>query len=95
MSLNTNLKKVFETHFKVDLGLEIIKHSSNGSESPSNNSAEKQQPKLDAEGFQIQVTEDQINDIANFASRDNLELGCDLIKKKVIEKALRKVREDI
>jgi len=95
MSLNTNLKKVFETHFKVDLGLEIIKHSSNGSESPSNNSAEKQQPKLDSEGFQIQVTEDQINDIANFASRDNLELGCDLIKKKVIEKALRKVREDI
>jgi hypothetical protein len=51
MSLNTNLKKVFETHFKVDLGLEIIKHSSNGSESPSNNSAEKQQPKLDVEGF--------------------------------------------
>lgn len=41
------------------------------------------------------MTEDQINDIANFASRDNLELGCDLIKKKVIEKALRKVREDI
>jgi hypothetical protein len=28
------------------------------------------------------------------ASRENLELGCKLIKKEVIEKALKKVRED-
>jgi len=41
------------------------------------------------------VSEEQINDIAVLASRENLELGCMLIKKKVIEKALRKVREDI
>ena len=41
------------------------------------------------------MSEEQINDIAVLASRENLELGCMLIKKKVIEKALRKVREDI
>ena len=29
------------------------------------------------------------------ASKENLELGCKLIKKAVIEKALKKVREDI
>ena len=28
------------------------------------------------------------------ASRENLELGCRLIKKEVIEKALKRVRED-
>lgn len=29
------------------------------------------------------------------ASKENLELGCKLIKEAVIEKALKKVREDI
>jgi hypothetical protein len=28
------------------------------------------------------------------ASKENLELGCKLIKKAVIDKALKKVRED-
>ena len=32
--------------------------------------------------------------MAQQASKDNLELGCKLIKKAVIEKALTKVRED-
>lgn len=40
------------------------------------------------------MTEEQINEIAVLASRENLELGCKLIKKEVIEKALKKVRED-
>lgn len=42
-----------------------------------------------------QITEEKLNDIASVASRENLELGCMLIKQKVIEKALKKVREDI
>ena len=46
-------------------------------------------------GFLTSVSEDKINDIAVLTSRENLELGCMLIKKKVIEKALRKVKEDI
>ena len=46
-------------------------------------------------GFQISVKEDEITEIAYLASRENLELGCKLIKKEVIEKALKKVREDI
>ena len=29
------------------------------------------------------------------ASKENLELGCKLIKKAVIDKALKKVREDL
>jgi hypothetical protein len=41
------------------------------------------------------VSEEKLNEIANLASRENLELGCMLIKQKVIEKALKKVREDI
>lgn len=32
--------------------------------------------------------------MAVLASKENLELGCKLIKKEVIEKALKKVRED-
>ena len=36
----------------------------------------------------------QINDMAQNASKENLELGCKLIKKSVIQKALTKVRED-
>jgi len=46
-------------------------------------------------GFLSSISEEKINDIAVLASRENLELGCMLIKKKVIEKALRKVTEDI
>ena len=40
------------------------------------------------------LTEAQINEIASTVSRENLELGCKLIKKSVISKALSKVRED-
>jgi len=43
----------------------------------------------------MQISEEKLNEIANIASRENLELGCMLIKQKVIEKALKKVREDI
>ena len=32
--------------------------------------------------------------MASLCSKDNLELGCKLIKKAVIEKALNKVKED-
>jgi hypothetical protein len=49
---------------------------------------------VDNNGFHISISEEKINDIAVLSSRENLELGCSLIKKKVIEKALRKVRED-
>ena len=35
-----------------------------------------------------------MQDFAQSASRENLELGCKLIKNAVIEKALNKVRED-
>jgi len=49
---------------------------------------------VDSDGYQTSVTEEQINEIAVLASRENLELGCKLIKKEVIEKALKKVRED-
>lgn len=35
------------------------------------------------------------NELAQLASKDNLELGCKLIKKAVIERALTKVKEDI
>lgn len=40
------------------------------------------------------LTEAQINEVASTASKENLELGCKLIKKSVISKALAKVRED-
>ena len=40
------------------------------------------------------LSEAQINEIASTASKENLELGCKLIKKSVISKALAKVRED-
>ena len=49
---------------------------------------------IDENGFLTSVTEEQIQDIAVLASKENLELGCKLIKKEVIEKALKKVRED-
>jgi hypothetical protein len=40
------------------------------------------------------LSELQISDMAQHASKDNLELGCKMIKKAVIQKALTKVRED-
>jgi len=49
---------------------------------------------VDGNGYQTTVSEEQINEIAVLASKENLELGCKLIKKEVIEKALKKVRED-
>jgi len=45
-------------------------------------------------GGQEILSESQINEIATVASKENLELGCKLIKKAVIDKALKKVRED-
>jgi CCR4-NOT transcription complex subunit 1 len=41
-----------------------------------------------------EINEEDINDITVLASRENLEFGCTLIKKEVIDKALKKVRED-
>lgn len=41
------------------------------------------------------INEENISEIAVLVCRENLELGCKLIKVEVIEKALRKVREDI
>lgn len=41
------------------------------------------------------MTEALINDFGQQASKDNLELGCKMIKKAVIDKALTKVREDL
>ena len=42
--------------------------------------------KLLSEGF--------LSDLASLASKDNIELGCKLIKKAVIQRALTKVRQD-
>lgn len=38
--------------------------------------------------------EEELLEIAQTASKENLDLGCKMIKRAVIEKALRKVRED-
>ena len=46
-------------------------------------------------GGQEILSDNQIQDIATMASKENLELGCKLIKKAVIDKALKKVREDL
>lgn len=40
------------------------------------------------------LNEALITDLAQQASKDNLELGCKMIKKAVIQRALTKVRED-
>ncbi len=47
-----------------------------------------------SESAEPPLTEAQINEVASTASKENLELGCKLIKKSVISKALAKVRED-
>lgn len=39
--------------------------------------------------------EDEFQEIAQTASKENLDLGCKMIKREVIDKALRKVREDM
>ena len=103
MSLNTNLKKIFESLLKTELNIEIVKSThpnldANGETLTSGELAEGKTKNLDdnsSEGFLTSITEDKLNDIAVLTSRENLELGCMLIKKKVIEKALRKVKEDI
>lgn len=112
MSLTTNLKKIFDQHFRSELGLEVISNANpaaadpaealanasnqNASETLQNNSdSAASHPRVDNNGFQISLKEDEITDIAYLASRENLELGCKLIKKEVIEKALKKVREDL
>jgi len=107
MSLNTNLKKIFDSHFRNELGIEVIKNQNTQineqGETISSIPNEGRDGELLANltdleggnGFLTSITDEKINDIAVLASRENLELGCMLIKKKVIEKALRKVREDI
>jgi hypothetical protein len=40
------------------------------------------------------VSEGFLSDLASLASKDNIELGCKLIKKAVIQRALTKVRQD-
>jgi len=35
-----------------------------------------------------------VSEIAQIAAKENLELGCKLIKKSVVDKALSRVRED-
>jgi len=48
------------------------------------------QPMIDV----ASINENLITDLASQASRDNLDLGCKMIKKAVIQRALTKVRED-
>ena len=43
---------------------------------------------------QLDLTEVLLQDLAAQASKDNLDLGCKMIKKAVIRRALAKVRED-
>lgn len=38
--------------------------------------------------------EEELQEIAQTASKENLDLGCKMIKRAVIDKALRKIRED-
>jgi CCR4-NOT transcription complex subunit 1 len=40
------------------------------------------------------ISATEIADISSTASKENLELGCKRIKEAVVEKALKKVRED-
>ena len=97
MSLTTNLKKIFDQHFRSELGLEVSNGANQSSTDETAGSSILTQEKsenIDENGFLISVTEEQIQDIAVLASKENLELGCKLIKKEVIEKALKKVRED-
>jgi len=132
MSLTTNLKKIFDNHFK-ELGLDILSNSNTGGAQSEQNDGSSTQntqnqntsqsninqnssasiqntgseslasnhdqtknngTQVDSNGYQTTVSEEQINDISVLASKENLELGCKLIKKEVIEKALKKVRED-
>ena len=103
MSLTTNLKKIFDQHFRTELGLEVSNGANQSSTEEgtgasilSNADGQKSESidNVDSNGFLTSVTEEQIQDIAVLASKENLELGCKLIKKEVIEKALKKVRED-
>lgn len=48
---------------------------------------------IDTQGERL--NDNQIAELAVSVSRENLELGCMLIKRQVIEKALKKVREDL
>lgn len=93
VSLTTNLKKIFDQHFRTELGLEV---SASANQLTTDETAESLNISeiVDENGYLISVTEEQIQDIAVLASKENLELGCKLIKKEVIEKALKKVRED-
>jgi len=97
VSLTTNLKKIFDQHFRSELGLEVSNGANQSSTDETAGSSILTQEKsenIDENGFLTSVTEEQIQDIAVLASKENLELGCKLIKKEVIEKALKKVRED-
>jgi len=40
------------------------------------------------------VTDEKISEFSQYASKENLELGCKIIKQAVIERALNKVKED-
>ena len=105
MSLTTNLKKIFDQHFRME-GVEITTGSGVGGAmipqdsdvSLTTNAASDSQSnintQIDPADFASSVSEDQINEFAVLASKENLELGCKLIKKEVIDKALKKVRED-
>lgn len=102
MSLNTNLRKLFEQYVKQELKIEIIQSTDQEMEQLRDDNEfsdrfknlvpEKQDGQT---GSLSQISEVKINDVSNVASRENLELGCMLIKQKVIEKAYKKVREDI
>ena len=47
-----------------------------------------------ADGEEL-MNEAVVQDISSIASKENLELGCKLINKSVIQKALARVREDL
>ena len=60
-----------------------LTYSINNMENLQNNiDAAASHPRLDTNGFQISLKEDEITEIAYLASRENLELGCKLIKKE-------------
>lgn len=53
-----------------------------------------QQDKDSAVAVFIADYEEELQEIAQNASKENLDLGCKMIKRAVIDKALRKIRED-
>jgi hypothetical protein len=91
ISLQNNLLKSLKAAcFNSLLENEIKKDQANGNQNGKN----LEQDQQERVNLYIQEREEELIEIASTASKENLDLGCKRIKSAVIEKALRKVRED-